>query len=413
MLNQTQVQNQSSYQTYQTDQVNNTFQKSERKESNSNIPLNSKYSSNKPYQEQRNSSNRERSRSRDLSPRQSFHDYQQGNQNQNNYNNINIRNNKSFHYRQSNDRQFNLNMNKRDSYSGGYNNTSNLTKDDCLLIFQNNYFVFNSKDFSLLKNELKRELKDDIYNIYYNNFIPGISDKVFRFTTNPSANYPCKSKALKIICDFIFDIMKLQNDKVTYLKLIFVIPDNVIGFIIGIHGQNINQIRDDTNTKIDVYSPNNLKNYRKVEVSGAPQSIAECGERIYQISRKYFNFNNEKILNRNEHSPQREKSWGRERDQEQRYGMDNFKERDRDRNDRYHDDHWNRDYDNNKDYRNMYSRERNDFRDIEYKNDYKNKESFRNYGDRDMKKNPRDFWDKNNNYSKDPKKINSAEENYF
>ena len=240
MLNQTQVQNQSPYQTYQTDQVNNTFQKSERKESNSNIPLNSKYSSNKPYQDQRNSSNRERSRSRDLSPRQSFHDYQQGNQNQNNYNNINIRNNKSFHYRQSNDRQFNLNINKRDSYSGGYNNTSNLTKDDCLLIFQNNYFVFNSKDFSLLKNELKRELKDDIYNIYYNNFIPGISDKVFRYTTNPSANYPCKSKALKIICDFIFDIMKLQNDKVTYLKLIFVIPDNVIGFIIGIHGQNIN-----------------------------------------------------------------------------------------------------------------------------------------------------------------------------
>ena len=38
--------------------------------------------------------------------------------------------------------------------------------------------------------------------------------------------------------------MKLQNDKVTYLKLIFVIPDNVIGFIIGIHGQNINQIRN-------------------------------------------------------------------------------------------------------------------------------------------------------------------------
>ena len=55
MLNQTQVQNQSSYQTYQTDQVNNTFQKSERKESNSNIPLNSKYSSNKPSQDQRNS----------------------------------------------------------------------------------------------------------------------------------------------------------------------------------------------------------------------------------------------------------------------------------------------------------------------------------------------------------------------
>ena len=34
--------------------------------------------------------------------------------------------------------------------------------------------------------------------------------------------------------------MKHQNDKVSYLKLIFVIPENVIGFIIGINGKNIN-----------------------------------------------------------------------------------------------------------------------------------------------------------------------------
>ena len=51
--------------------------------------------------------------------------------------------------------------------------------------------------------------------------------------------------------------MKHQNDKVSYLKLIFVIPENVIGFIIGISGKNINQIRDETNTKIEVYTLNN------------------------------------------------------------------------------------------------------------------------------------------------------------
>ena len=402
MINQNQTQNQSSFQQFQQDQPRNPYPKSQRKDSNSNIPMNSKFSSNKPYQShheiRNNSSNRERSRSRDLSPRQSFHNYPQGNSGQNN--NYNNRNNKPYHYRQNNDRQFDLNMNKRerDNYSFGYNNPSyNPSRDDCLIIFPNNFFNFNSKDFIALKNELKRELKDDIYNIYYNYALSGISDKIFRFTTNPSVNYPCKSKAIKIISDFIFDIMKQQNDKVTYLKLIFVIPENVIGFIIGISGKNINQIRDETNTKIEVYTLNNTKNYRKIEIAGIPQSIADAGDKICEITKKYFNFNNEKILNRNNSSsPQREQNWGRDRNREQ-YEMD----RNRERNDRYHEGHLNKDYDNNgsnnKEYRGMYNRERNEFRDMGYKNDYRNREGYRNYSGRDMKNNNYNNKD-NNNY---------------
>ena len=397
MLNQNQTQNQSSFQQYQQDQPRNPYPKSQRKDSNSNNPMNSKFPPNKPYQPnneiRNNSSNRERSRSRDLSPRQSYHNYPQGNSGPNN--NFNNRNNKPYHYRQNNERQFDMNMNKRDreNFSFGYNNTSyNPTRDDCLIIFQNNFFNFNSKDFIALKNELKRELKDDIYNIYYNYALSGISDKIFRFSTNPTVNYPCKSKAIKIIADFIFDIMKHQNDKVSYLKLIFVIPENVIGFIIGINGKNINQIRDETNTKIEVYTFNNTKSYRKIEIAGVPQSIADAGAKICEITRKYFNFDNEKILNRNNHSsPQRDQSWGRDRNREQ-YGMDfRDRNRDRERNDRYHEGHWNKDYDNggnNKEYRGMYNRERNEFRDM----GYRSREGYRNYGGRDMK---------NNNYNKD------------
>ena len=81
-----------------------------------------KYSSNKPYQPRNNSSNRERSRSREISPRQSYHNYPQGNSGQNN--NYNNRNNKPYHYRQNNDKQFDINMNKRENnFSWGYNNT--------------------------------------------------------------------------------------------------------------------------------------------------------------------------------------------------------------------------------------------------------------------------------------------------
>ena len=400
MLNQNQTQNQTSYQSYPTEQQNNSYPKSQRKDSNTNNPLNPKYTSNKSYQspqEQRKNSLRERSRSGERSPRQSFHEYNQGNQN----NSFNNRKSKPYHYRTNNDRPYNLNLNKRDSYSGNFNNNFTPSKDDCLLIFQKNYFEFDSKDFGILKSELKRELKEDIYNIYYNFCINDISDKIFRFTTNPSVNYPCKSKAVKIICDFLFHIMKQQNDKVTYLKLLFVIPNNVVGFIIGMNGKNINQIRDETNTKIEVYAPGNSKNYRKIEISGGPQNIADASEKIFEISKRYFYFNNEKILNRNEQSPQREKSWERDRNRDNRdnrdqgYGMNNYK--DRERNDRYHEGNWNnRDYDNNpnsKDFRGVYNNRdsRNDYRDT----GYKNREGNRMYGGRDMK-NSRDNWEKNN-----------------
>ena len=55
-------------------------------------------------------------------------------------------------------------MNKRENnFSWGYNNTGyNPSRDDCLIIFQKNYFNFDSKDFIDLKNELKRELKEEL-----------------------------------------------------------------------------------------------------------------------------------------------------------------------------------------------------------------------------------------------------------
>jgi hypothetical protein len=340
-------------------------------------------------------------------------------QGQNNFN-MNNRNNKPFYYRQNNDRQFGGDnrfkkdkINYGDNYSSNYNMRYNPNKDDCLIIFPNNYFTFDSKDFDELKNDLKRELKDDIYNIYYNYCIPNISEKIFRFTTNFSSEYPLKAKAIRIIADFIFDIMKSQSDKVTYLKINFLIPENVIGFIIGINGKNINQIREETNAKIEVYSLNNTKNYRKVEISGVPQIIANAAEKIYIITRKYFYFNNEKILNRNDPSPQKGRdirdNWGRERNRGDGYHMDNFKERDNDRRGgRYYEGNWNKNYNNNnntgdKDYnKGMYNKERYEYKDMGYKNDYKNREGYRNYGNRDMKKNSRDSWNKNNNnYNRD------------
>ena len=393
MLNQNQTQ--PPIQSHQEEQISNPYQNTQIKDTNLSLPQNSKYSSQRPYQSQmdfRNSSNRERSRSNDHSPR-SFNDNRPG---QNNYNMYN-RNNRPYYNRDNNDRQFDSNKYRKErnqygEFSGDYNSNYGPTKDDCLIVLPKNFYNFIAKDFDKIKNDLKRELKDDIYNINFNYSVPSIPEKIFRFTTNYSNNFPLKTKAIKIITDFLFENMKRQYEKTTYLKLIFLIPDNVIGFIIGINGKNINQMRDETNTKIEVFAPNSTKKYRKVEVAGTPQDIAEAGEKIYDITRKYFYFNDEK-LNRNEND--------HDGDYDRRgsgFGMGNsFKDRDQDRKDRYYESNWNKDYDidrynNNREYKGIYNKERNDFRDLGYKNDFKNREGSRFYP-----KNSRDFWDKNNN----------------
>ena len=67
----------------------------------------------------------------------------------------------------------------------------------------------------------------------------------------------------------------------SYLKGSILIPDNVIGFIIGI-----------------VHPQNNSKKYRQIEIAGEPLSISKAAEKIYSITYKYFNFYHQQILKR-------------------------------------------------------------------------------------------------------------------
>ena len=392
-------QNQPSYQPNQEDQAKIN-------DSNPNISSNNpNYSSSRNYQTQMDFRERSRSRENSYQRRQSFHEYRPGkntkNQGNNNFN-MNTRNNKPYHFRQNNERQFDSNNRYknernqyRDNFNGkGYNSNYGPTKDDCLIVLPKNYYNFIADEFDKIKNDLKRELKDDIYNINNKYTIPNIPENIFRFTTNYSNNYPLKTRAIKIISDFLFDKMKRQYDKTTYLKIIFLIPDKIIGLIIGINGKTINQMRDETKAKIEVFPQNNDKKFRKIEVAGSPQSIAEAGEKIYGITRKYFYFDDEKI--------QRERD---DLERERGFGMNNFKDKERFRRERYYDD--NRDkiyenerYNNNKDrdYKEMFNRDRNEYRDIRFRDGYRNYNGRDNY----MKNNSRDYLEKNNNnYNRD------------
>jgi len=394
--------------------MSNPFSKnSQKQDSPNNMGNQSKYSSSRQYQPQRDyrSNNiRERSRSRDIIHRPSFHDHQYNNMNKGNQNNYDLNNQryKPNYYRSqisdhNNQRLFEPKYNK-DKYnnlqnSDGVNHSynSNDPKDDCLILLPKNYYNFIIEDFDKLKNTLKNELKDDISNIIYNYSVPSFNEKIFKFTTYSISS---KSIAIKIISEFLFNALKKLYEKTTYLKLSFLIPDNVIGFIIGIEGKNINQIREETNAKIEVYSPNNSRNYRKIEIAGDPQGIAGAAEKIYSITKRYFYFKNPKQINRNDRD---------RRDIEHDRDI-----RDRDFNsykDRNYGGYRNKDYNNNnnykdKEYKGMYNKERNEYRDIGYKNEYKNNGGYRNYSNnrdnnRDMRKNSRDYYDNNDGYYRD------------
>ena len=317
----------------------------------------SKYSSSHPYQashDYRNNNFRERSRSRELSHRHSFNDHQNFNINQKNQNNYDQNNQryKPNYFRQSdhnNQRQFeskyskdkfNNIQNTEDINNKNIQNTSEFSKDDCLIVLPKNYYNYITKDFDQLKNRLRNELKDDISNIVYNFVVPGFNENIFKFT---SYSFTSRATAIRIISEFLFDAVKKVYENTTYLKLSFLIPDNVIGFIIGIEGKNINQIREETNAKIEVYSPNNSVNYRKIEIAGDPRGIAGAAEKIYSITRKYFYFNMPKILNRNERDERRDFDYERD-------NRDNRDNRDRDFNN--YKDRNNSGY-KNKDYHNM------------------------------------------------------------
>ena len=353
----------------------------------------------------RNNQIRERERSRDYDHRQSFHDYQYNikNSNINNYNNTK---NKNPYYKRFNDQNNNQRYEpKYPKEQKNYNNDINInrsfqpmesSKDDCLILLPKNYYNFISKDFDKLKNRLRDETKDDISNIQYDYTVPSYQEYVFRFTTY---SFESKSTAIKIISEFLFDSLKKIYDNSKYLRLSFLIPDNVIGFIIGIDGKNINQIRDETNAKIEVFPQNNIRNYRKIEIAGDPEGIAGAANKIYSITKKYFYFNNPKILNRNDRDREKDRDYDIERDRNYNSykdkGYSSYKKeynnnyRDREYKGMYNNEkmshnreigyqkdyNYNRNYSSNRDIRYRHSNyEKNDYNNSKYKKLY-NKES--------------------------------------
>jgi hypothetical protein len=100
---------------------------------------------------------------------------------------------------------------------------------------------------------------------------------------------------MKIVCDFLFEEMKNQYKNMSYLKISVLVPSrtylynlDVVGFIIGIDGKNINRIRDMSGSRIEVFQHDINNKYRQIELAGNPVDISRAAEKIYRIVNKYY-----------------------------------------------------------------------------------------------------------------------------
>ena len=180
-----------------------------------------------------------------------------------------------------------------DNYNNNYNNYDRLSS--CYILLPKNYFNFITKNFSDLSRNIKKKAYD-VKELIYNYKLPYYDEYIFKIS---AVKIYAKSLAIKIISECLFREMEVFYKNMTYLKLTILIPDNVIGFIIGIDGRNINSIREESRAKIEVFPKLNKGKFRKIDIYGSPDKIFRACERIFNIEEKYINFNKNEQKNPN------------------------------------------------------------------------------------------------------------------
>jgi len=67
--------------------------------------------------------------------------------------------------------------------------------------------------------------------------------------------------------------------------------------VIGSDGKNINNIRDNSGAKIEVFQESQYCNYRQIEISSSVSRICDATEMIYKLVNKYVDFNDKNNTN--------------------------------------------------------------------------------------------------------------------
>ena len=176
-------------------------------------------------------------------------------------------------------------------------------RSNCYILLPKNYFNYIEKSILSLTSSLRNKIKD-ICDIRHDYTLPFYQDYVFKISTYSNAS---RAIAVKIISAFLFSQMEKTYKKMSYIKITLLIPDNVIRFVIGIEGRNINSIRSESKAKIDVFQSVNRAHYRQIELKGDPESICKASERIFDIEEKYNKYGKKRRRERSRSMSQQEK----------------------------------------------------------------------------------------------------------
>ena len=209
-----------------------------------------------------------------------YHKHSRNNSPKKNDNNDKYLSNNNNKFRKEDSYHYNINSNKNnDNYHNNY--------VSCYILLPKNYYNHITKNFSELSRNIKKKIYD-VRELIYNYKLPYYDEYIFKISV--VKNY-AKSLVIKMVSECLFREMEIIYKNMTYLKLTILIPDNVIGFIIGIDGRNINSIREESRAKIEVFPKINKGKFRKIDIYGNPEKIFRACEKIYNIEEKYINFN--------------------------------------------------------------------------------------------------------------------------
>lgn len=183
----------------------------------------------------------------------------------------------------------NNNENRSEYYRNDRNDDSSGNKEEILIFLPDNVFKYFQENLDRIKNKLQAELKEDNPIIQIDYKIPEIQENILRFVTSFPEN---KSYGIKTIAEFFNEEIKKNNEiSGQNIKISFLIPKNVIGFVIGSKGKNINEIRDTIPVKIDVQGIKETEDYTRIDISGNTGLIASAADKVYGKIEKYYKNN--------------------------------------------------------------------------------------------------------------------------
>lgn len=105
----------------------------------------------------------------------------------------------------------------------------------------------------------------DVKLMDHNYQVEGLKDGVMKLEGDTLMG---KVLASKVIYEFLYNQMNKTYEGMSYIKVSILVPKHIMGFIIGIEGKNINDIREKSDSKIEIFQEDIDEKFRRVEIAG-------------------------------------------------------------------------------------------------------------------------------------------------